>query len=153
MARDGKIIRLEIDLSDTCGCVDNEEDEIIQTGLKSAGVFSEDFLYSVFNGARVAQVERTGQYRHPGSEHPNSIFAFAFDELVWEGKPGDSCDIETYARNYSPAGLIVYRADHLARVADQGDKRLLFEYEFVHPDRKVDAVEAIALIRLPGVRR
>lgn len=151
MAKTPKIRRLEIDLSETSGYVDGEEDEIIQRALKSAGLFSDEFLYTMFNGDRIKQVETTGQYR--GScEDPNSIFAFTMDELRWVEEIGNPCDLKTYARDYENPAMIVYRRREFLSMNLSETKGLLFEYEFLHPERKVDAIEAIALIKMPSLQ-
>ncbi len=150
MAEKSKICRLEIDLSETSGYINGEEDEIIQRALKSAGLFSEEFLYTMFNGDRITQVEQTGQYRGP-CEDPNSIFAFGVDELRWVEEPGKPCDLKTYSREYTNPAMIVYRRREFSSMNLSETRGLLFEYEFIHPERKVDAVEAIALIKMPSL--
>lgn len=131
--------RLEIDLSRVSGYVDGEEDKVITRNLRKAGLFSNKFLYSVFNGRRTNQVKKTGSYRAP--EHEN-VFAFELKDLKWDsGALGDPNCIKTHSRQYDRPAIGVYHASMLEKM-----RELDFEYKFLCEDKR-KAVAAIAFLK------
>ena len=140
-----KVKRFDIDLSEVSGYVDGEHDEVIRRELSRYRVLSDKFLYTVLDGDRADELERTGTYGKPGGEvqrQKDSIFAFRESELVWDAL-SVHC-IKTHIGQYLNPALAVWKRNHFTvSFFSSGE-----EYIFKNPERKPEALTAIAQLVL-----
>jgi len=131
------VVRTTVDLSGVSGYVNGEEDELIRSGLEEKGLLGEDYLYSVFDHSKVDRLLRTGSTRRKGVE---VIYAFREEEMVWSRDSGEVNPVRDIVREYFEPGIAVYDRDGLTS-AYRADSD--FGYEFVNPDRKLEALKGI----------
>ncbi|HLD00597.1 MAG TPA: hypothetical protein VJC39_02530 [Candidatus Nanoarchaeia archaeon] len=127
--------RLTLDLSQADG-YSATLDEVMKTFLLAHGLLKEEFLYTAVDGDRSDRVAATGTYRKN-----EEIFAFRLDELQWYSDfDTDEC-INNYLEGYSTPAIVVYKKSHFEE-SEYGP----YLYQFKHPDKKTDALEAIVLV-------
>lgn len=132
------IKKFDINMREISGYVDGESDKRIITELKKQELYFENFLYSVFNGQRAEQIEKTGVYRQG---NPNEIFAFSKENLSWNGE-GITGGLDLYTKNYELPAIAIYDRTHFS------DKNCgVYEFSFKNPNKKVDAVRGIGFLR------
>lgn len=139
--------RVTIDLTGASEYGDREHDKLIAKGLSDAELFSKKFLYSVFNGKRVKQVLRTGNYREP-VKGLNLIFAFklgsgelGLGELVWDD--GVLNSIKLHSKKYTKPAIAVYDASCFSEAYDCGHG-----FVFNDVDKAREAVRGIAFLKI-----
>ncbi|MEK6936286.1 MAG: hypothetical protein AABW67_05855 [Nanoarchaeota archaeon] len=133
--------KIKIDLSNCSGYIEGEENQIIIGQLKKNGFYNKNYLYSVFNGDRIKQIQKTGNYRE---ENPDSIFAFNKSELIWEAEIGIHNDIKSLCRDYQEPAIAVYDSKKFKRNYAKGTN---WEYFFKNTDKKLEALLGIALLK------
>lgn len=140
-----KVKRFDIDLTNVSGYVDGEHDNVIRRELSRNRVLSDKFLYTVLDGDRADELEKNGTYGRPGGEshrQKNSIFAFKESELVWDT---DSVHcIKTHIGQYLNPALAVWERAHFTDSNFSSGE----EYLFKNPERKPEALRAIAQLVL-----
>jgi hypothetical protein len=130
---------ITIDLSDIGWAGDKDHDSRIMAVLRRHGLLSKDFLYSVFNGDDSGEVRIDGTYRRPGTK---TIFAFTNSELSWGGHSGESLDgINGLSKIYIHPAIVVYDGRKFEKTT------LDYEYEFLNPDKKLEALVGIAHLK------
>jgi hypothetical protein len=145
-----QVRKFPIDLSQTTGYIEGEEDEIVQGELTRQGLFSPQFLYTVLDGDRLVELQTTGTYGKPGGKtHRNEhgIFAFNHKNLIWDAGASPDC-IKTYQTGYPNPAMAIWKRDHFVdyHYFASGE-----EYVFKDPKNKPKALEAIALLRMPAM--
>lgn len=133
--------KFDISLMGISGYIEGEYDKKIRNQLKKKGFYSDNYLYSVFNGRKIKQIEETGNYRGWNSD---SIFALTKDELVWESEFSHN-DIKHLSEQYLECPAIAIYDRKQFRENHKKGRR--YEYFFINPNKKLEALLATAFLK------
>lgn len=133
------IKKININLARISGYIEGEYDRKIRGQLKKNSLYNKNYLYSIFNGNRIKQIEETGNYR---KENPDSIFALTKDELVWESEFNKN-SLKHLSIQYDNPTIAIYDRSQFREDYEKGR----YEYFFKDPDKKLEALIAIAFLR------
>ena len=132
--------KFNIDLSKISGYIEEEHDKKIKGQLIKHGFFNRNCLYSVFNSNRIKQIEETGNYR----KESDSIFALTKEELIWESEFGHNSLKELSNQYPKNPAIAIYNRKQFYEDYEKGSR---YEYFFINPDKKLEALIAIAFLK------
>lgn len=137
-----KIIRAKIDLRRVCSYSESEFDNKISGDLLKTGLFSDDYVYTIFNHGRAKQVAKSGLTIHPSED---IFYAFKKNQLVWDNGNSNCLKVCVNQVSLNP-GIAVYNLNGLKKAYLANSE---FGYEFKDKSKALESLVGIARIILP----
>lgn len=131
---------------------DNSQD-LLRQNLKKIGLWGDKYLYTAFSPANVKRILKTGTYRKPNAEDPDTIFACDIDRT--HNKQGVITDIDYDLFDYMVtvrdqdrrAEKIPYLAFAIYDATKFNNDTVVFpQFAFNNPKKKKDALIAIVKV-------
>ncbi|HLC31863.1 MAG TPA: hypothetical protein VJK51_04290 [Candidatus Nanoarchaeia archaeon] len=108
----------------------------IKETLDEKDLLGNDFLYTIVDGKRTAELKKNGTYREG-----KTIYALTQDQLIWTSVDYNSNPLEKMAQDYDHPAIAIWHKTKFKLKAK-------YEFVFKDPDKKPEALIAIAQLKL-----